>query len=176
MEADDDVGHLHAGVVDVVLNFDALAAGAKHAHEGVAERGIAQVPDVRCLVGIDVGVLDDDFLIGVLRRRRLGPHQAGAIGGAVEADIDVPVAGHFQGRHAGNRADLRRQFGGDLLGRLAQLLRQLESGGDGHLPKIALPRLLDIYREIDAVTNLYVRTEGARNLLFNGMKHGKLRV
>ena len=111
-----------------------------------------------------------------VRRRGLGAHQSGAIGGAVEADVDVPVAGHFQGSDAGDRADLGRQFGRDLFGRLAQLFGELESGGDGHLAEIALARLLDVYGEIDAVTNLYVRTEGAGNLLFNGMKHGKLRV
>jgi hypothetical protein len=52
----------------------------------------------------------------------------------------------------------------------------LEGRGHGHLAEIALPRLLDRYRQIDAVANLYVRVEGARNLFFYGMKHGELRV
>ena len=64
MEADHHVGHLHAGVVDVVLHLDALPARAQHAHERIAQRGVAQVPDVRRLVGIDVGVLDDDLFAG----------------------------------------------------------------------------------------------------------------
>ena len=72
VEAHHDVGHLHAGVVDVVLHLDALAAGAQHAHEGVAERRVAQVADVGRLVGIDVGVLDDDLPVGAVRRRWLG--------------------------------------------------------------------------------------------------------
>ena len=50
VEAHHHVGHLHAGVVDVVLHFDAVAAGAQHAHESVAQRGVAQMADVRRLV------------------------------------------------------------------------------------------------------------------------------
>ena len=64
------------------------------------------------------------------------------------------------------------QFGGDLSGRLPQLLGQLEGRGHGHFAEIALPRLLDGHRQIDAVANLYVRVESARDLLFNGMEHG----
>ena len=63
LEADDDVGHLDAGVVDVVLHLDVFADGAQHAHEGVAQNRVAQVTDVRGFVGIDVGVLDDYFSV-----------------------------------------------------------------------------------------------------------------
>ena len=56
-EADHDIRNLHAGVVDVVLHVDLLPGGAQQAHEGVAEDGIAQMADVRGLVGIDAGVL-----------------------------------------------------------------------------------------------------------------------
>ena len=58
-ESHDDVGDLHARVVDVVLHFDRNAAEPLHAHERVAERGVPQVADVRGLVRIDGGVLDD---------------------------------------------------------------------------------------------------------------------
>ena len=51
------IRHLHAGVVDVVLHIDLLASGAQQAHKCVAKNRIAQVPDVRGLVGIDAGVL-----------------------------------------------------------------------------------------------------------------------
>ncbi len=56
-QADDDVRHLHAGIVDVVLHIHALSCGAQHPHEGVAQDGVAQMPDMRCLVRIDAGVL-----------------------------------------------------------------------------------------------------------------------
>ena len=64
----DDVGDLHAGVVDVVLNFDLAAACLENANERVADRCISQMTDVRGLVGIDVGVLDNNFA-AVLRDR-----------------------------------------------------------------------------------------------------------
>ena len=57
-----DVGHLHAGIVDVILHFHRAAGGAQHAHERIAQNGVAQVSDVRGFVGIDVGVLDDDLV------------------------------------------------------------------------------------------------------------------
>ena len=57
-EADDYIGDLHTGVVDVVLDIDFLSGGAEETDEGVAEDGVAQVADVGGLVGIDAGVLD----------------------------------------------------------------------------------------------------------------------
>ena len=99
-----------------------------------------------------------------------------AVRAAIEADVDVPVAGHFHGRHAGNRADLVHQFGSDFARRLAQLLGQLEGRRNGHLAEIALPRLLHSNRQVDAVANLDVGVEGVRHLFLNRMEHGKLRV
>ena len=49
-EADRDVRDLHAGVVDVVLDLDLAAEEAQQPAERVAERGVAQVADVRRLV------------------------------------------------------------------------------------------------------------------------------
>ena len=72
-EADDDVGDLDAGVVDVVLHFDRRAAEPQHAHERVAERRVAQVADVRRLVRIDRRVLDD----GLAGRRAAAGDRAG---------------------------------------------------------------------------------------------------
>ena len=69
-EADDDVGDLDAGVVDVVLHFDRRAAEAEHAHERVAERRVAQVADVRRLVRVDRRVLDDGLRPAVAGDRR----------------------------------------------------------------------------------------------------------
>ena len=57
-ESHHHIGHLHAGVVDIVLHIDLLSGGAQQADEGVAQNGVAQVADVRGLVGIDAGVLD----------------------------------------------------------------------------------------------------------------------
>ena len=58
------VGNLHAGVVDVVLNIHFPAGESQQPHKSVAENGVAQMPDVRRLVGIDAGVLDQNLARG----------------------------------------------------------------------------------------------------------------
>ena len=64
-ETDHHVGHLHAGVVDIVLNIDRMPSRPQQANESVAENGISQMPDVGRLVGIDAGVLDQDLAADV---------------------------------------------------------------------------------------------------------------
>jgi hypothetical protein len=120
MKAHHHIGHLHAGVIDVVLHFHALAARAQHTHEGVAQSGIAQMPDVRRFVGIDVGVLDDDLAACRGCFRGCGSEQSLPISGAVEADVDVSAAGHFQRRDTRNRVDPGRQLCSNLAGGLLQ--------------------------------------------------------
>ena len=67
-EAEDDVHDLDARVVDVVLGLDGLALVPQAADERVAQAGVAEMADVGGLVGIDVGVLDDDLgFVGVKR-------------------------------------------------------------------------------------------------------------
>ena len=69
LEAHHHVRDLHARVVDVVLHADVVAAVAQHAHEGVAQAGVAEVADVGGLVGVDARVLDDDVARADGRRR-----------------------------------------------------------------------------------------------------------
>ncbi len=57
----DDVGDLHAGVVDVVLNVHFPAGKSQQADKRVAEDGVAQMADVGSLVGIDAGMLDQNL-------------------------------------------------------------------------------------------------------------------
>ena len=67
LKSHDDVGNLDAGVIDIVLYFNALARGAQHAHERVAEDRVAQMADNdAALLGFDIGVLDDGFSRGGL--------------------------------------------------------------------------------------------------------------
>ena len=89
----------------------------------------------------------------------------------------IAVAGHFHGGDAGDGADLRHQFGGDLLGRLAQLFGELEGDGDGHFAEIALARLLHAAPPVRRRSGSEcVHGKRFGDLLFNGMEHGKLRV
>ena len=75
-EPDDDVGDLHAGVVDVVLDLDLAAEKAQQPAEGVAERRVAEVPDVRRLVRVDRRVLDDG--LAAVRPSRRSSRRPGA--------------------------------------------------------------------------------------------------
>jgi hypothetical protein len=101
-ESHHHIGHLHAGVVDVVLHVHLLPGGAQQAHERVAENGVAQVADVRGLVGIDAGVLDQRMndAAGAPAFRRGDVAHAG---GAVEPRIDVTRAGNLKAGEAFER-------------------------------------------------------------------------
>ncbi len=60
-EAHHYVRHLHSRVVNVVLDFHVVPSEAQQPDKSVTQDGVAQMPDVRGLVGIDAGVLDEDF-------------------------------------------------------------------------------------------------------------------
>jgi len=129
---------------------------------------------VRRLVGIDVGVLDDDLAAGRGHTFFFAPQQRRCVSAAVEAKIDIAVTRHFERRHAGYRPDLGGQLGRDFLRRLAQSLGKLERRRHRDFAEIALPRLLDGDTQIHAVANLYVRVKRVCDLLFDGMEHGNL--
>src|SRR5690349_18581290 len=108
-ETDDDVGHLDAGIVDVVLNFNVPSGGAQHANEGIAENGVAQVADVRGLVGIDVGVLDNHLAFVMFRIFGLGGgEQRRSVVAAVQTNVQVSVAGDLDGCDAINGRGVRQ--------------------------------------------------------------------
>ncbi len=58
LKANDDIGYLNAGVVDVVLHVDFLPRSAQQANECIPEDSVAQVADVSGLVGIDGSMFD----------------------------------------------------------------------------------------------------------------------
>jgi hypothetical protein len=90
-QPDDDVRHLYACVVEVVLRLDGPPESAEVAHEDVAEDGVSQVPDVRSLVRVDVRVLDDHLpavRLDVRRRREQRRERPRA----VEPQVDVAAA------------------------------------------------------------------------------------
>ena len=156
-EADDHIGNLDAGVVNVVLNVDLVAGGAEHAHKGVAEDGVAQVANVGGLVGIDACVLDEDVVAmrgrGRPRHSRPGGRRYRfgsdfADGGcAINVRIDVACAGDFKASKAGQMAEVgddgNYDFLGDDFGGFAEGARQLEGDGCGQLAELELGRDFD---------------------------------
>ena len=111
-KADGDVGDLHAGIVDVVLDLDLASEEAQQPAEGVAERGVAQVPDVRGLVRVDGRVLDDR-LAGLARRgpsrwrdrRHVTRQPAPELRRPIEEEVHVAVRRRLD---AGEPVDLAR--------------------------------------------------------------------
>src|ERR1700686_4172320 len=65
-KADAPISHLHAGIVDVVLDINFPAGRAQKPDEGIAENRIAQMSDVRGLIGIDARVLAPNLAGGGL--------------------------------------------------------------------------------------------------------------
>ncbi len=124
-EADRDVGDLHTGVVDVVLNFHATAKVAKEPAEGVSERGVSEVADVSCLVRVDGSVLDDFlFASGEAGGRR--PKPLGEPRGSFEEKVDVAVGSRLDARHAVDLTEGPDDFLRDDARRFSQPSRQLE--------------------------------------------------
>ncbi len=110
VEADNDIRNLDAGIVDVILHFDPALLVPQHAYESVPEHGISQVPNMRCLVRVDVRVLNDDFVassgsrrasFGAVRERRQRENAS------VEPHVDIAVSGNLDGAQ-------RRDFGKTL--------------------------------------------------------------
>ena len=151
-KAHDDVRHLHAGVVDVVLHIDFPARRAQQANKGVAENCVAQMADVRGFIRIDAGVLDQNlagwncgrrFLIGGQRSRKTFPLHPG---------IDVARARDFELLEAFHRANAGDDLLGNLARSLAQLFGKFKRQRQRILSQFDLGRLLDHdFGEIQAV-------------------------
>ena len=91
MERRDHVRHLHAGVVDIVLHLHGPAQVAQQAHQSISQNGVSKVADVGCLIGVDVGVLDD-YLSPLGRSGLDTAHHLGSVGTAVQSGVHVAGA------------------------------------------------------------------------------------
>ena len=144
LQADDDVGDLDAGVVDVVLDVDLFAGGAEEANEGVAEDGIAEMADVRGLVGVNAGVLDDGAaLVAGCGLDFVACGEGFGGGGAIEAGVDVSGACNFESSEAGDGAERGDDFLGNLAGSFFETAGQFESEGQSVFTEFGFGRLLD---------------------------------
>ena len=144
-EAHHHVGHLHAGVVDVVLDPDVEAAVAQQPHEGVAEARVAQVSDVGRLVRIDAGVLDDHVPRTPRGRGRLGERavQARSEAATVQEQVQVAPAGHLGAQDVGRAGELSGQPLGDLARLAPQRLGQIERCRQGQVAELDPGRILE---------------------------------
>ncbi len=173
-EAEDYVSDLHASIVDVILDFDAAARVAQQPREGVTQDRVADVSNVRGFVRIDAGVLDDG--LGGVRDGR-GGFVSGffACGakkvGAVEKEIQVASAGHFDARDSLDRL----QRVGDLLrqraGRLPHLLGEFEAQRGGCFAHGELRRALEDDGNVHFVALVNVVLQRFADTIFDGLIH-----
>ena len=158
-QSDDHVSHLHAGIVDVVLDLHALARVPENPHHRVAEHGVAHVSDVRGLVGINAGMFDDDFLMPAVRWSLRAALRALPECSSVEVCIQVTAARHF---HARDSFDLC-QTGSNVLGNLTRCffesLRQLKAHRGRRLAHFELRRTLQHNLERHSILLPYVRRQ-----------------
>ena len=175
-ESDDDVRDLHAGVVDVILHFDAPPGAAQHAHQRIAQRGVAQVADVRGLVGIDVGVFDDAFgRVGEPRPAGVGvPHPSRRPREkrrAKNKDSRSPPPATSTRSTPSIGGKLRGDFLRDLPRSALQALGQLEADGRGDFAHLDAGRPLRDDGDILAVVLANMRREGGANAGFENVIH-----
>jgi len=141
LKADDDVGDLHAGVVDIVLHLDVFTGVAQDTCDRVAQNGVANVADMRGLVGVNAGVFDDDFF---RRRGRFGRRcchcalQRPPERGAVKESVEVAGAGHFEQGDSRNGWKAGGNFLSNLAGRALQALGQLKTNGRSRFAEFEL--------------------------------------
>ena len=175
-EADDDVRHLDAHVVDVVLRLERRAAEPQGPDERIAERRVAQVTDVRRLVRVDRRMLDDRLLRRDGLGRHLLPDARDDERRTVEVEVQVPVRRRDDALDAGNRAHRLRQFLRDRARRLAKRTRELEGDRDGEIAERAGRRHLD--RERRHVGDAEVLADRGRNrvvdVALNAQNHERL--
>jgi len=96
LETHYNVGHLHSRVVDVILHFDAMPRRTQHSDEGVTQDRVAQMADVSGLVGIDIGMLDDDLAGFRVVGGRDSVKCVVGVCAAIEPHVDVAVSGYFE--------------------------------------------------------------------------------
>src|SRR5579864_409020 len=60
-EPDNYIRHLHAGVINVVLDVYVCSRGTQEPNKGVAQNSVAQMSDVGRFVGVDTGMFDQNF-------------------------------------------------------------------------------------------------------------------
>src|SRR5262245_41175393 len=133
LQADDDIGHLHARVIDVILNLDVAPGGFEDSHEGIADRRVAQVTDVRRFVWIDVRVLDNDFsFIG----GKAAQTAAADRGSTIEVEINVAGPGDFHALDAIDFSHLCDHFFRDRSRSSLQLTGKLKGNGSSEFSEL----------------------------------------
>src|SRR5882762_3269062 len=161
-QANHYVRHLHARVINVILNLHTVPRVPQDPHHRVAQHCISYVADVRRLVRIDARMLDDDFsvllcvlcvsalsslsvLLAVFLSYSLPKCRA------VEKRIQIPATRHFNLGNPVDPAQTVRNLLRNLSRRLLQPLRQFKTHRRSRLPHLNLRRPLQHDRQLHAI-------------------------
>jgi hypothetical protein len=143
-EADSDVSNLYARVVDVVLDLDLAAEKTQQPSERIPEGGVPEMADVRRLVRVDGGVLDDCLVVravgGRCGARRQPPPD---LRFAIEEEVDVAVRRCLDARESGQRAEGADDFLRDGARSFSQAAGELEGERNREIPERAPRRHFD---------------------------------
>ena len=141
-EPHDHVGHLHTGVVNVVLYVDFPACIAQQPDKRIAKNSVAQMADVGSLVGIDTRVFDQNLSRGNIRRRLLVGGELGCHPGPIDSHVQIARRSDLHFGNAFDGADFRTDDFGNPQWRSTQRLGERKNR-NGKIPKLYLGRLLD---------------------------------
>jgi len=137
------IGHLRNAVLGDVLVRTLRHLGHEVEVQNYLDDTGVQVADVRSLVRVDGGVLDDGFRAHLGTEHDLAGELREQIAATVEIEIEIPVRRGDHLGDAGHTAQRAGQLLGDRAGRLAQRPRQLKRDGDGQVAERAVGRHLD---------------------------------
>ena len=113
-ETDHYIGDLHTGIVDVVLDIDFSTRITQQPDKCVSQHRIPQVADMRRLVGINTGVLNQNLARGYVSGRPSVSDQRRGHPSAIDFDIQIAGRRNLHLRDALDRADPRADRFGDL--------------------------------------------------------------
>src|SRR5688572_14669036 len=171
VETGHNVGHLHPGVIDVVLHLDHVAHRAHHPHERVAQYRISQMSNMRGFIGVDVGVFNDHLAgvrLGTLRSS-VG-QQFAAVSSAVQPDIHIALPGDFHGADAGERGNRRGKLVGDSSRTFTERLCERE-GSKAQFTERGVGGFAQSDASIEPVASRQMRGHEGLKLLLDSEKH-----
>src|SRR5436305_15115607 len=108
--------------------------------------------DVSCFIGIDAGMLDQNFALRHVVVLPLIDDERASECCAVYVSVDIPRAGNFKALESWDRSDASDNFFGDLARSFAQLLGKLKCKRHRVLAQLDFGRLLDHdFRQLQAI-------------------------
>lgn len=179
-EANDDVSHLNARVINVILHLDTLAVRRQDTLKRIAKHRIPDMPDVRGFVWIDGSVFDANLrAISINTRQRIGRCIVEQELCTVKIDVEVARPSDLDVRNGLEAFDVGLERLGDrtrilfLTGALLDQLRHLKSDREGNVAKLGFRRSFSGDGiEFDAKSGLRRRSQGfAEQVLYLCSSH-----